>query len=280
MRYLTMELTNFSSLIEVATTLSIAFVAIEYVKSYTKVLCNQVFQFHEFITDSFGECAQTLVDEETLEHIDAHQIDGKSTINLIEKVKRNREILNNKIEEEQNKFKNKIENVCEAKNISSVSLWLFFYGIVALFLIGINIPSNTEHVFWSILTLCSFIYAISGWISKTENKSFFVNFASLRHAIVFFALALLISILVSSLWCVKLVPYINEFWEKMLILSIVLMYSNFIAAVIKVWINATSVKREISEMSNKLKKECSNLQKEIDRLLSVSECSNLLNLND
>lgn len=92
-----MRLADFSSFIEVATTLNIALVAIEYVKTYTNVLCSQVFNFQDFINKSFVKCEKILVDRMTLEHIPSVSVEGRSTNSLIEKAKRDREKLKKKL---------------------------------------------------------------------------------------------------------------------------------------------------------------------------------------
>lgn len=58
----------------------------------------------------------------------------------------------------------------EAKNVSSVSLWLFFYGLVALFLCGCEIDTLLKQLFWSFLTGCTIIYSVLGWIIKCQSK--------------------------------------------------------------------------------------------------------------
>ena len=50
-----MMLSDFSPMIELAVTLNIAFVAVEYVKSYTNAVCNQLFNFAEYLKQSFDE---------------------------------------------------------------------------------------------------------------------------------------------------------------------------------------------------------------------------------
>lgn len=72
----------------------------------------------------------------------------------------------------------------EAKNVSSVSLWLFFYGLVALFLCGCEIDTLLKQLFWSFLTGCTIIYSVLGWIISANRKNFWVDFSSLGHAII------------------------------------------------------------------------------------------------
>lgn len=272
-----MELNDFSSIIEIGVTLNIAFVAIEYVKSYTKILCNQVFKLQHCIESSFNECLKVLVDEETLAHIQPNKIgDNKNTNNLIEKAKRTREILKKDIDTEKSKFGERIEGVCEAKNVSAISLWLFFYGLTGLFLCGLSIDITSKHLFWGILTLSTALYAIIGWLTKPNNKAVWRDYSTLRHSIMWYCILLIADVVLTV--CLRdcaivIMPYV---WPISLFLGLGLMYSNFIASVVKVWSKAGEIRKEIVSASENLKVKCSELQKDVDKLISVNElCAQL-----
>lgn len=274
-----MELNDFSSLIEVAVALNIAFVAVEYVKTYTKVLCNQVFKLHDFIAASYMECMQSLVDEETLSHIRPNKIgENKNTNNLIEKAKREREKIRKEIDTEKETFSLKIENVCEAKNVSAISLWLFFYGLVALFLFGLKLNPCREYIFWSFLSLSTFIYVLIGWFFNNKSKSVFQDYSSLRHAIIWFSIVLIICLIPTLFLGSYLSPIIDYIWPFVLFLSLSLMYSNFVAAVIKVWNKADNIRKEIKASSEQIKNRCSTLQGDVNKLINVNEVCDLLDL--
>ena len=70
-----------------AATMSIAFVATEYVTSYTKNLCERFFKFQEFVKTSFKECRDILTDKESLKQLHPVVIDGQSTNGKIEEAK-------------------------------------------------------------------------------------------------------------------------------------------------------------------------------------------------
>ncbi len=272
-----MRLADFSSFIEVATTLNIALVAIEYVKTYTNVLCSQVFNFQDFINKSFVKCEKILVDRMTLEHIPSVSVEGRSTNSLIEKAKRDREKIEEKIEDEKGRFNNKIKSVCEAKNISSVGLWHFLLGLVALYVIGIAGDTETAVMksIWCCMIVCTIVYSVVGWLSKEESENnVFCNYSSLRHSIVYFVLALGISLLVSIFCCVN--GFFYSIWDWFLPVTLPFIYSNFLAAVIKVWGKAHAIKNEIKESSDEIQNNCSKLKAEVDSLLTVCSISNRL----
>lgn len=274
-----MRLADFSSFIEVATTLNIALVAIEYVKTYTNVLCSQVFNFQDFINSSFSKCEESLVDKNTLEHLSPDNINGCSTNSLIEKAKRDREKIVERIKEEKASFKDKIKLVCEAQNISSVSLWHFFLGLTGLFFVGIENYIALIKSVWGCMIVFSIIYSVCGWIAKDKKRdSAFFDYSSLRHSIIYFLGALIISIIV-SVFCGCVNVFFDSIWDWAMPLTLFIMYCNFIAAVIKVWIKAQTVKNEIRESCSQIQRECEGLMNTVDRLTSLSDISKQLGVD-
>lgn len=57
------------------------------------------------------------------------------------------------------------------------------------------------------------------------------------------------------------------------------MYSNFVAAVIKVWNKADNIRKEIKASSEQIKNRCSTLQEDVNKLINVNEVCDLLDLD-
>lgn len=267
-----MMLSDFSPMIELAVTLNIAFVAVEYVKSYTNAVCNQLFNFAKFLNDSFEECKSLLVDDVTLNSIHDSKINGNSMAGEIEKVKILRERISNEISNELQAFKIKIGNVCQSKSISSVSLWLFLYGLTDLFCMGMASIVEDEYVelFVSWLTIFTVLYTILGWVVGEKGyKMCYLDFTSLRHALCSFIIGLCLSFLFTCLGllnekCTSIFPFI-------LIVSVLYMYSNFVVSSIMIWNRAAKVKKEIKTNASKYKVKCNKLQHDVNQLLTVNE---------
>lgn len=197
-----MILSDFSPMIELAVTLNIAFVAVEYVKSYTNAVCNQLFNFADYLKQSFEECRSLLVDEITLNSIPNTEINGKSIAGQVEQAKISREKITSDINNELTNFRIKIENVCQSKSISAVSFWMFFYGLSCLFCMGIISISKEEQLELFILwqTFFTIIYSIVGWlIGEKGYKNCCFNFTSLRHALVSYIIGLVLSLFLHTL---------------------------------------------------------------------------------
>lgn len=267
-----MMINDFSPMIELAVTLNIAFVAVEYVKSYTNAVCNQLFNFGQFLKDAYGECKSLLVDDITLNSIRVSDINGKSIASEIEKAKITREKISSEINDDLQSFKLKVEKVCQSKCISSVSLWLFLYGLSFLFCMGLDsiVEEECIKMFFLWLTIFTFVYTILGWsIGEKGYKKSFFDFTSLRHAICSFVIGLCLSILLTYI-CLQADKFVCSF-SLIVVLGVLYMYSNFIVSSIMVWLKASKVKDEIKTNANAYKDKCKELRHDVDQLLAINE---------
>ena len=274
-----MAINDFSALIELVATISIAFVAVEYVKSYTSVLCEKFFKFHDFVERAFNECCEVLTDMDTLNHIEPIVLEGRSTNTAIEAAKRKNESLNKEIEDMKKAKKIEVATVCQARSMSSLCLSLFMFNTLLLFFGGLE-TGHPEfvHVFTSIF--CSFIilYLLLGWFLGEREKSHSIcKFSSLRHATGCFLFGTFISLLTSSVvlfwlkdWFLStIIPY----WWYILITSILFSYLNFIIFVWKIWNKANDFKKNIEKSKNELKIKCQEAETEVSDLMSTTRLS-------
>lgn len=272
-----MEISNFSSLIEVGVTLNIACVAIEYVKSYTKVLCNQVFNMEERIKNSSKACREKLndvMDETTLHNLPETAPDGRSISTIKERRIRERNNLSTDITTKEEELKKSIGSVCEVKNISSICLLLFLFGISGLLLMGFEskeeIPDNLLiHIFWTTLTILCFIFAVIGWFINDHHRSWWIfDYRSLRFSLLSFGIVTICScasMLAFDVECIS--SNVENCWIGTLVISLILLYSNFVASAIKVWRKAQKGIQNIEEEKNKLLARCEAWNNDASRLL-------------
>ena len=277
-----MELSNFSSLAEITVTFNIAFVAIEYVKSFSRVLSTRVLSLGTFIDEKFGECEALLADRETLEHCHPIEIHDKETsrssenVLHLESVKRKIEIQQKKIEEKKKNIVEGVESICETKSISSISMWLSFYGLVAMTLMGFESESdnNLIHLIWMWLTLFSLIYIICGaTLNKKHYSCRLINFSSLLHPIAAIFLSLCLSV-IFALLSVSLLPNnirscVSIAWTTSLLISMAAMYSNFIVSTFKIYNGARKLRKKVEDTTSNLKEECKPVQKDINELIII-----------
>lgn len=275
-----LSLSGFSSVIELATTLNIAFVAIEYVKTYTKVLCEQVFDLKHFIQQTFEKCNSALPDQGTLATIPHMTINNHNIDEKVEKLKRDQEILQKEIQTTKSKHEEKVNDVCEAKNVSSISLFLFFIGVSGLLLLGFE--KNYQSIvrcLWSIFFICSLIYCIIGWGVSEESKHRVFNFESLRHAIISFFVVLVISSSI-FIWHQIADIFIQRVWNWLLPVSVLFSFSNFVIASGKIWYKARDTKVEIKKSQEEIIKKCQDLSSKVNQMISVRDLANDLYKTD
>ncbi len=279
-----MEISNFSSLIEVGVTLNIACVAIEYVKSYTNVLCNQVFNLKAIIINSCNDCINTLIDETTIRNLRTANINGVNTDTIRDRLVSRRTSLVEEINNERTKLENRIKDVCVVKNISSICLWLSMYGLTGLFLMGFECPSNNSdnlfiHIFWTFLTFLGTLFSILGWIRGENDKPLWkvIDYCSLRFSIFTFIACVLLGCL--SLFSVN-IEFLNSLigwsWKGVLIFSMFLCYSNFAASAVEIWNKAKAGRKEISTKKDELMQKCISFNNDVNSMQGVSNVAAMI----
>lgn len=283
-----MEISSFSSLIEVGVTLNIACVAIEYVKSYTSVLCDQVFNLNTLIEKAIKECQNKLdevMDATTLQNLPNTSVGGRNTETLKQRLIRNRETLSSDIEEKKESLSEGIKNVCEVKNISSICLWLFLFGLAGLFVTGFekdNGDNFSLHLYWLLLTVLGTVFCLIGWIQKEKDREWWkFDYCSLRFSILSFVVSAAMCALSFLIRDADVVTNIVDYiWNAALIYSMILLYSNFIVSACEVWNKAKKGKDNIEGEKQELLDRCSAWNNEVSHLQGALHVNEELAANE
>lgn len=279
-----MAINDFSTLICMAATMSIAFVATEYVTSYTKNLCERFFKFQEFVKTSFKECRDILTDKESLKQLHPVVIDGQSTNGKIEEAKRKNESINKEIDELENKKILEVTEMCQARSMSSLCLFVFMFN-TTLLLLGSIEPKFGKPIltYLSVLCILSILYIICGWcIGEKDFENNWLKFSSLQHAAYSFIvllIAALVIILVTIPFNLSLTDYAIYVWWWILVASIIFSYLNFIVFILKVKWKADVFKTDVENSKNDMKQRCKDVEKEAQDLITISKVSADLNAN-
>lgn len=275
-----MQICDFTSWIQLSATLNIAFVAIEYVKSYAKVIYEQVFNISSILEAHFAPCIEILGDDETVNHLIPRQIEERSTSSQIEKVKRDREILTGKISTSKDELLAETNEKCNTRSTSSLSLFMFFFSLFGLFLVGLEQTYSLYiHSVWIFLSFGAFLYLILGWILGERNfKLSILNFSSLWHPVIF-SLVFLVLALITPCFCAEnwLTYFVSKCWNYILVLSLAAMFLNFIIFVSNIGVKAKQIKKSIEEKATPIKTECDAWRIQLNQLLSLEELHNGLN---
>ncbi len=254
-----MELDSFSAVLQLAATLNIAFVAVEYAKGYTNVLSNKLFQLPLKVDTTFKPLIEKLPDKETLETLIPHIVDGRSTSSVIEKIKREREKIVEKIDASKNQLNNEITDLCQSKSFSFLSLYFFFYSLLALFIAGIS-PDYCKSI-WTAFTALSTTLMVLGWIKGEWEKQWnLLDFSSLGHSLSYFLLNFGLSIPC----CIFSYPESSIWWPITIAFSACLPFLSFIVFFFK-------IKRKIRKIKAKIQKEADNFDEEVNQIASETQ---------
>lgn len=268
-----MSIGDFSSLFEIAATLNIALVAVEYASVFTQTVIEKVFKFKDYIHNKFDECKSSMIDEKTLDLIEPISIEGVSTLTKIEKLKREREITSKDIENKEKQYKEDVSKRCQSRSLSSLSLWLSLYSMVALFLIGIESTYRygAEH-FWVLFSIFTILFIGVSWIFGEKEKPMKgFDLSKLRHCIMYFAgVVVLCFLLVMFDTNLGWFPFIDKSWDCLLIFSVIIPFVNFFAFFIISRNKFKGLKNNIDKDASVIQRNCELHKNQVDDLLAVS----------
>lgn len=270
-----MSIAGFASLFALAATLNIAFVAVEYAYSYTKILSARIFNFTELITDQFKEIHNILLLKETLNNIEPTEIGGQSTLSQIEKNKREIEKLESEINIEKETLYEEINSICESKSFSALSLWNFFYSVSILFIIGLESTFTIfAHMFLYSASAFTLLYMIIGWFWGENNTIISPFYSSLKRSIITFLLFLAASIVV-AIRANTCCPLSNADTIITPICAAV-PFLNFISYYFIIRHKGKSIKSKIKSCASKYQDSCSEIDKDIENLKTIDKVRNQL----
>lgn len=273
-----MEINDFSSLLQLIATFSIAFVAVEYVKSFTQALCNKYFKYDEFVTKKFSVCSEKLPDKDTLESLKPFVVGDKknSSSNKIEAAKRDCESILKEIREKEAEMRKKMTSACLAKSMPSICFFISLTGFVLLLAGAIEGHSpDFARCFCTVFCLASVIYLIAGWCWGEKDKpKQYLNFASFRNATLGFVLLTLASAALALIIC--LIPVICAFicksiWWWFLLTYVLFSFANYYIFFKKIGYSIDNLKREVNAFVSEITPRCGQSTNEIKRLLTAQE---------
>ena len=201
-----------------------------------------------------------VMDETTLENLPDELGGGRSIVSLKRQLTKNRKDLTADIKTKGKEMTETVSNVCEVKNISSICLWLFLYGLCGLFLMGLenqDKPNTLIHIFWVALTIIGLLVIVIGWINVGEKRPWWkFGYCSLRFSLVSFGVAVGLSSLCLLLTKIpNLTAYVDNIWDIVLFVSMFMLYSNFAVSAVEVWNKAKEGKNHIEKEKKALEKK-------------------------
>ena len=238
-----MQLNNFQEVIILAATFYIAFVAVDYVKSFSTLLYEKVFRLPDFIKEQIAHLEKLSIDAESLKNFAIHEIDGKNLVGRVEQVRRTNEILLSEISNIKTSYTNLLKSACMSKNIQSVSLFMFITCLTALMINGMESTWSTfSHCTWIIYSVLSTIYLIATAIPMCSSKV-----ASFERMCIFYVIIFILSIvgglIAHNIQC----DFPENLWLIWLPISIFMLWLCFLFIFITIYNQVRQTKRDLQK---------------------------------
>ena len=258
-----MQLIDFSALLQLLATFFVAFIAIEYAKSYTSVLANNLFDFAGKVrafetSNKMNESIELGCFKEERFHL------GKP-LKFLESTKDNMLSLNNGIEEVCDGLLKFIEIKCNFEHFRNISLHMFVYCLELLFLAGLDNDNavfryTITHLFCSsFFVLLCFLMGMMGCRTDTKYRT-----SNNRITFGYLLITILLSVLVSNGLMLKQLNLTSTLWDWTVIAVSVFPVIVFLLGVLYVWINGLYINREINKRFKPVKEKRDAILKDIE----------------
>lgn len=277
-----MSISNFSDFIGLGVTLSLGFIAIETVKTFTQALSEET-SIEEALEalEAFVVCENTLIAKEPINAIRAANGDGTSTTNDIEELKREHERLACAVAQKTRAMKDEVRMRCQARSMSSICAYHAAIGTLLLLLGSVEerYPS-TVSIALAGVSFIALLYTLLGWglgerSIKKKWLGELVSFSSLRHT--FYAmvgtlfLVLVITILGHIAPTNRAFSFITEYYFWSLLIVSLLPFANFIVYVAKIRLKASDIWTQVKKERDTVNKECQTNRDKLQRLREMGE---------
>ena len=269
-----MAINDFSSLLQLIATFSIAFVAVEYVKSFTQALCIKYFKYDEFVTKKLKACRKTIADQDTLSSLKPIVVgNNNSTSNKIEQAKRNHESIVKEINAKEAELKGKMTSACLAKSMPSICFFISLCGFMLLFTGAIESKfPDFAHCFCTVFCIVSVAYLIAGWFwGESLNPKKYRNFASFRNATFGFLILISVSGVLAIIFATATSGLCDGVWWWFLLAYVVFSFANYYIFYKKIERSINKLKQEVSSFIKGIQPKCTKSNAEIKRLITTQE---------
>jgi len=263
---------EFYYVVQLLATLTIGFVILDYSDYFTKILKIKFFHANETILIAKEECNSFIPDKTTLNNLEPTTLGKGNTSVQIEELKRDCEIIEKKINDFEKNSNTKMEEMSDMHSLASLCLFVFLFSVFVLFVPVLKVLyGKFINLFLLPFSILCIIYMIIGWIcgEKDNNKKIF-RYESLKHPLIFFIVICVISVIFAffSLY------FSTEFcpvWKYLFVSMILCGWINFIIYAHHVKHSISKFKEYVKEEKNKIKKECQNINKKYNDIITVSK---------
>lgn len=266
-----LQIGDFSTLFEIAATLNVAFIAVEYSTSYTIAVARNVFRLFDKIDQNILRC-KSHIDEDTISGLNDVKVNGHSIAHKIEKAKRESVVLKRDLRTLREELRLSIKEKCKLKCFSMICLHLFLYCLAACVTMALEEETNVKP-FWTIFSILSILYvSVTFWYGEIKGKAPLV-FQNLKvHAGNFFLVVILgwaIQFIIPS----GLYFLMDSLWTYTVISTALYPYIFFILFIFVLKSNSKEINEDIIGKTDALEIRCIKLEEEVKALSSVQQIS-------
>lgn len=266
-----LQLSGFSSLFEIAATLNLVYVVAEQAKQYGSTLTKNFFQSGTNIEKRFND-RYSSIDKESVETMPTIVIGNGSTEGEIQKAKREihklEDLKTNKIES----LNKKTDNRCVLTSFSFISLYMFFYSLVSLFVGGLYITPFVKAFFATFTLLSIMVLAIVIIYGERSVPNKITQKLSLTNCCWTFVIVLTLS-MVSLFYRMPIDMYSFVYWPLAILLSVVLPYTAFFIFMIIIRRRLEGLNSELDNEVAAFDGECKKVEGHIHQLKEAYELS-------
>ena len=273
-------MSDFSSLLELAAGLNVAYIAVDYSMGYTNIISEKLFEFSQKIEKSFEKSDSILCEKKSLENLKPIVINGKNIGIKIEDIKRKFEKLDTEIKTAKTNLNADMQKDCESKNFSSLSFCMFLFCIISLFLGGISANEKIKmfsSIFNIVIGILLLVYVIIGWTKNDNTYLWKIDYSKLTHSLSCFTIVVILSFIITFLTHYY---YLNNLFvmdilrlEQIIywfnIFFVIFPFLNFIVFAFIIKKKGRTISIKISNMATEIENKCNGVKKEAEKLINA-----------
>lgn len=276
-----MKLIDFTALFQLCATFYVAFIVIEYAKSYTSILTNNLFDFTGKLNTMASE---SKMDEKAdLDEFRGDRFTSGKPFKFLESTKNKIVGLNEKIDKENADLISYVSRRCRFEQYRNISLYMFIYCFEMLILAGLEEWNvifiygfiRTQFFFSLLFVFLSFVIGVAGWLSDIKHRT-----VNVIVTIVYLAISHIASLLSAGGIWPQYDALDREALNCQILYSAILPLAVFLLGILYVWINGIRINHEITHRYKPITEERGNILKLIEEWRTHDIVENRYEEND
>lgn len=273
-------MSEFYSIVQLLATLTIGFVILDYSDFFTNILKTKFFHADDAISEAKKECLSLIPDKTTLNALEPTTVGKGDTSNKIEVLKRECEKMDERIDGFEKDRKAEMDEMSDLRSLAPLCLFVFMFSVTLLF-VPVLKRLYGESVCLSLFpfSVSCIVYMILGWIfGENADNPKITRFESMKHPLIGFALACLISVAFAFL-LPNSPAWIGGTWRYLFVALILCGWLNFAVYAFIIKRSISKFKKKVGNEKGKIIQECKAIEEKYKAILTVSEMAKSYDAN-